>query len=449
VTDPRAPAATAEEQEDAAKATITRLEEQLRKIPKVRRFEHGVLRYQLGLAYQELPVGERSINLSRAVASLEKAAALFDPRTQGTEHGRTQNALGAALRELGQREEAVAAFRRAVELLPATATPGEHGAALNNLGLALSDLNRREEAIDAFEEALAAFSAPGLVRQRLAALHNLGQALAADDEPAAVARAVERFREALDLADPDEHPYQWALINHSMGVAFTAISEPAHAAESFTQALRVFTRNRFPFQHALAKNNLGLAHAQAGDVASLRRAVVAFEDALQVLDVRTQREQWEQAYNNLQLAERALEERGEAGSRTQHFVRVAAEESGAALVAVLRDRLADYTTLPEPRRTQVLAELDVAVLGLPDDEAARLTSAWLNILMELPHEQFAAGLRARIEVHGLLDAQAEARARRILDHAVQNELLAPQRIRVRDTLYEMGYERPSDDHSDT
>jgi hypothetical protein len=48
-----------------------------------------------------------------------------------------------------------------------------------------------------------------------------------------------------------------------------------------------------------------------------------------------------------------------------------------------------------------------------------------------------------------LDAPGEARARRILDHAIQNELLAPQRIRVRDTLYEMGYERPSGDDSHT
>lgn len=437
-----APAVTAEEQADAAKETIERLEKQLRRTPKARRFEHAVLRYQLGLAYQELPMGERSINLSRAVASLEKAARLFDPAERPTEHGRTQNALGVALRELGQRDEAAAAFRSAAGLLPADDSPGEHGAALNNLGLTLTDLVRRDDAIAAFEAALGAFSAPNLLRQRLAALHNLGQALAASEDRAEVERALERFAEALDIADPDEHPYQWALINHSMGVAYTAISEPAKAVESFGRALQVFTRARFPFQHALAKNNLGLAYAQVGDLGSLRRAVVAFEDALRVLDVRLQREQWEQAYNNLQLAERALEERGEKASRTEHFVRVAAEE-GTGVEAALRDRVTEATILPEPRRTQALGELDVAILSLPDDDAARLTSAWLNILMELPHEQFAAGLSARMAVHASLDEQAEARARRILDGAIGNELLAPQRIRVRDTLYQMGYERPS------
>ena len=227
-----------------------------------------------------------------------------------------------------------------------------------------------------------------------------------------------------------------------MGVAHTAIQEPREAAEAFKQALRVFSRFRFPFQYALTKNNLGLAYAQLGDASSLRRAVVACEDALRVLDVRLHREEWEQAYRNLELAEKALAEAGEGGTRAEHFARLAAEEEGEALLGLMRERLSELTQLPEPRRREALAELDHAILALPDEASSKVTTAWLQVLMELPQEQFQAGLAARMAVHGALDEGARRRAADILDRTIQDELLAPQRIRVRDTLYEMGYERP-------
>lgn len=436
------PAATTEEQADVAQATIERLEAQLRRIPKSRSFEQGVVRYQLGLAYQELPIGDRAINLSRAVASLQKATRFFDAVQTPIEHARSQNALGAALREIGQMEEAAGAFSTAARLLPVQINPGEYGAATNNLGLTLTDLGRIDEAVAAYEQSLAAFAAPEFVRQRIAALHNIGQALAARNDAANVAAAVERYEAALELADPEEHPYQWALINHSIGVAYTAIEEPGRAVAAFKESLRVFTRPRFPFQYALAKNNLGLANAQLGDLASLRRAVAAFEDSLRVLDVRLQREQWEQVYRNLELAENALKEIGEGATRAEHFMRMAAEEDDDTLVALMRDRLLEFTVLPDPRRVDALAELDRATLGLNEDAARRLTRVWLDVLMELPQEQFEAGLRARMAVHESLPAEQQERAVAVLDHAIQGGLLAPQRIRVRDTLAGLGYERP-------
>ncbi|MGI8708240.1 MAG: tetratricopeptide repeat protein [Actinomycetota bacterium] len=434
---------TAAEQADAARETIARLEEQLRLVPKSRPFEQGVLRYNLGLAYQELPAGDRPINLSRATASLQKAAQLFDPNTTPVEHARTQNALGTALRELGQPEAAIQAFRRATELLQPAEDPGEFGAAANNLGLTLTDTGRLDEAIAAYEQAQEAFAGPEFARQRIALLHNLGQALVVHGARDDVMLGLKRYDEALELADPEEHPYQWALVNHSMGIAFTGIEEPQKAVDAFEQALLVFSRARFPFQYALTKNNLGLASAQLGDVPSLRRAVASFEDALRVLDTRLQREQWEQAYKNLELVEHALVERGEQRSRVDHFVRMLADEDDGSLLRLLRERVMEYTTLPEPQRTDVLAELDRAALGVGESGAARLLAAWLNVLMELPQEQFAAALRARMSMHEGLDDAQRAAAEGILDRVIQNELLAPQRIRVRDTLYEMGYERPT------
>lgn len=435
-------AGVAEEQTDAARRTIARLEEQLKHTPKTRMFERGVIRYNLGLAWAELPTGERPINLSRAVASLEKSVRAFDPRVRPGEHARAQNALGTALRELGRTPEAIAAFELAVELVPAEVAPGEHGAARNNLGLALADIGRVDDAVEHFRDALTALASREFLRQRISVLHNLAQTLADTEEPQRVAEALDLYEEALSISDPQEHPYQWALVNHSLGVAYTSIHESRRAVGSFTAALRVFTRHRWPFQYALAKNNLGLSYAQLGDVDSLRRGVLAFEDTLRVLDSRLHRELWERAYQNLQLAERALADAGEDASRSEHMARLAASESDEGLMNLLRERLTDYTSQPEPRRSQALAELDQAVLGLGETDAIRITAAWLRVLMELPHESFAAGLAARMRVHAALDEDRRQRATQILDRTIQDELLAPQRVRVRDTLYEMGYERP-------
>jgi len=431
-----------EEQEDLAKATIARLEQQLRDTPKIRRFERAVIRYNLGLAWAEIPSGDRPINLSRAIASLQKAADLFDPRSRPVEHARTQNALGSAHREMGQMGEAEIAFRRAVDLVPLEINPGEHGAARNNLGLVYGDAGRIDDAIAQYTCALEAFAGPEYVRQRIAALHNLGQALSGSPDPARVQEGVERYLEALDLADPQDHPYQWGLLKHSLGVTYTGIGEPLKAIAAFTDALKVFTRHRWPFQYALCKNNLGLSHAQIGDPRSLRHAVAAYEDALRVLDVRLNREQWEQAFRNLELAEQALKDAGETGTRAQHFAQIAGEADGEALVELLRERLMDLTTQPEPVRTEVLAELDRAVLELSDQDAEKVTAVWMNVLMELPHEQFLAGLKARMLVHDSLDEQARIRAANVLEGAIGDQLLAPQRIRVRDALEEMGYDRP-------
>ena len=71
-----------------------------------------------------------------------------------------------------------------------------------------------------------------------------------------------------------------------------------------------------------------------------------------------------------------------------------------------------------------------------------MTATWLNVLMELPNEALVAGLRARLAAHEALDPQAREKADWMLDMVITQELLSPQRVRVRDTLGTMGYERP-------
>lgn len=405
-----------------------------------RPLEHAALRYQLGLAYAELPTGDRELNLSRAIASYEHAAALFSPDSHPVEHARVQNARGAALRELGSPQDAANACTRAVELLQEAGVPGELGAALNNLGLARTDLGRHQDAISALTEAIEAFDAAGEDRERAMARHNLGQAQAAAGDPES---AVTTYRQALDEADVEQAPYQWAVIQHALGVALSAIGHGEPAAEAFAAALGVFTRQRYPFQYALAKNNYGLAWAQVGGVQPLRRALTSYEDALRVLDVRMHRPQWEQAYRNLEMAESALAEADAPRSRAEHFAALVgglADETER--VAVLRERMETLFELPDKQRDDGLAELSLAALGLPEEELGRFTAAWLHVLMELPNDNLVQGLRARLSAHAAVDAETAQLADRVLDRTVQEELLSPQRMRVRDTLEMLGWERP-------
>jgi hypothetical protein len=111
---------------------------------------------------------------------------------------------------------------------------------------------------------------------------------------------------------------------------------------------------------------------------------------------------------------------------------------------MLRDRFEYFLRLPEPGRSEELAELDRSVLALDERGAWRVTATWLNVLMELPNEALVAGLQARLAAHEALDPHARQNADWMLDTVITQELLAPQRMRVRDTLSMLGHERPAD-----
>lgn len=425
------------EPEQVVKDLRTRLE----RTPRgTRPLEHAALRYQLGLAYAELPTGDRELNLSRAVASYERAAELFSPQQHPVEHARVQTARGAALRELGSAQDAVNACATAVELLTDAEVPGELGAALNNLGLSHSDVGHHDEAIAALERAIAAFDEADEDHQRAMARHNLGQAQAA---AGAHEEAAVTYEQALAELNVEDAPYQWGLLQHALGVALSAANQPERAAEAFAASLRSFTRQRYPFQFALAKNNYGLAWAQMGGILPLRRAVASYEDALRVFDVRVHRTQWEQVYRNLEMAESALADLGAQASRAGHFAALlGALEDEEERTRVLRERLEVYFELPDKQRDDALGELSMSALGLDEEALARFTASWLNVLMELPNDNLVQGLRARLTAQAAADTETARTANEVLDQTIQQQLLSPQRMRVRDTLEMLGWERP-------
>ncbi len=429
----------------SAQEIVEGLEARLRKTPKLNKpLEHGLLRYQLALAYVESPLGVRRVNFVKALEALNEALSLFSPSEHPIEYARSRNALGVVLRELGKKEDAAGAFRDAAERLPDATHRAERAGALNNLGLTLSEVGRPQEAVAAYEEALRAFEGGAFVRQHISVLYNLGQAHGSPETGGGPERALATYEQALKLADPQEMPDQWALLQHARGGALTGLDRFPEAGEALHLALKVFTRPRYPFHHALAMNNLGLAYAQIGDRSSLRRAVTAFEGAVWVLDVRLHRQVYEEAYRNLHIAESALKKLGETGGRADYFARVLEESPEAERLSMLRERIEYFLRLPEPGRSEELAELDRSVLALDEQGAWRVTATWLNVLMELPNEALVAGLQARLGAHEDLDPPARQRADWMLDMVITQELLSPQRVRVRDTLSMLGHERPAE-----
>ncbi len=425
-----------------ANATIQGLQRLLADHPAATSpLEHATIQFNLGLAVAESPHGDRDANLRQAIRHYAAALGGFDERFP-TERARVLNALGAAERDLGL---PVQARDRFIAALALTAAPAEAGAAANNLGLTLVDLGQPAAAVGAYDRALELFSAAGYGRQRAAARHNRGQAHAAVGNLEAAAAD---YRAAIDLVRPDEAPYVHGSAQLSLAVAL--LDTPgdrqqlvAEAVAALGAAGAVFTRSAYPFQHAVVKHNLGVAFEDlAGqDPTGLRRALVAYEDAVRLLDPRLHEAEWGEARAGLDRVEQRLAVVAGPSSRAQHFAALLGAVSAPELRELLRYRLRALLDLPGAPRDQALAELDCAVLGLEPAAASTVTVAWLGVLMEQPHDDLLAALRVRQAVMEELSGDAQPAAAAAIEAALGN-LEIIQRVRVRDLLVEMGYERP-------
>jgi len=435
------------------KAVIADLEKQLRLVPRTSRpHEFAVLSYRLGLAHAESPFGSPQDGLRKALANFDDAASIFDPRYEPVEHARVLNAAGAAHRGLGNRPKAAELFAQASELFAASDRDAERAAAQNNLGLVRTELGELPSAVTAFDVAAELFdtsTAEGR-RGRVATLHNRGQAHAALGTEAGLEAALADYEEARADLDPDDAPYHYGLVHHSIGATCSALAtlNPEQrrdflleAVRAFTESLEIFSRTAFPYQHALAMHNLGLAYASLGGLTNLRRALASFEEAVAILDPRLHADGWRQAYASLERTEKQLNELEPGMSRTDHFVNLAADLNRDDRAALVKDRLTRYFALPEKGRSQLI-EFAVAAAQLGELRGRVVDETILMTIMEMPREVQEVTLDAVWEAHRVLDGDERETADRELDQAIGDALGGPQRIFVRDHLLGLGWERP-------
>jgi tetratricopeptide (TPR) repeat protein len=436
------------------KAAIEDLQKQLAATSRATRpHDHAVLAYRLGLAHAESPSGNPTEGLRKALAFYDVAAAIFDPRFEPVQHARVLNAAGAAHRGLGDRRKAAELFEKAVALFAEGGTENERAAAYNNLGLCRSELGQAPAAIEAFDAAIGRFDSYTDEGKRgiMSTLHNRGQAHSSLGTEESLEAALADFEEARGMIDPDENPLHHGMVEHSVGVTCSALANLSvdgrsaflqEAIRAFNNSLDVFTRTSFPYYHALVKHNLGLAHEAQGGTANLRRALVAFEDALAVFDTRLHAEAWKQAFASLERVEKELKAGG-SSTRTEHFVALLAVTGLEERTVLVRERVFRLLALPEPRRTTTIAEMARAV-GLLDFEAARkVYESIMKLVIELPKDTQSLSLKAIIEGHrNIEEEETRIDADRALDQAIGDALGGPQRVSVRDFLEAEGWERP-------
>ncbi len=439
-------------------AEIASFTEALRSYPKEQfPVYYAMLQYRLGLAYLDLPAGERQENLQKALDAFHEALAVFSREGFPGEYARVQNSIGVAYRQLaGDRaanlQRAIACYQEALAVLDKDERPQEYGATQNNLGLAYAELPAGDRghthllAIAAYQEALSVFTRDRFPRQYAATQYNLGLAYVASPEgdiPSAeeARQAIHCYEEALQVYTELGVVSQTALVRNSLGIAWMALGGDdtlTQAIIAFTHALRAVPKGQSPLQYAVIKNNLGLAYAQRGanDPVDLRRAVVAFQDALVALDPAAHSPEREHVGQNVRRALDRLAERGYPGTAMDHLAALVAVVDDEEATATMREQI-DHWIAARDAPKRAVGEWVDTLLRLDPVSRRRALRREVSVLLERPADQMEQVLHAHLVALTQLAPDDQAAARNDLAE-VTGELYGPQRMRVSEMLRRLG-----------
>ena len=222
----------------------------------------------------------------------------------------TQNNLGNALQNLGEREDgterleqAVTAYNAALEVRTREQVPLDWAMTQNNLGAALATLGGAQSCRN-----------PKNRKQ-----NNLGAALATlgarEDGTERLEQAVTAYNAALEVYTREQVPLQWAATQNNLGNALQNLGEREDGTERLEQAvtaynaaLEVRTREQVPLQWANTQHNLGNALVFLGNresrTGSLELAANAYRAALEVFT--PEHMNWTTTQRKLMLVEETI-----------------------------------------------------------------------------------------------------------------------------------------------
>jgi len=265
---------------------------------------YAAIQANLGLAYYELPTGDRGAHLQRAIACYREALRFQTPETAPLDYAMTQNNLGTAYYELptGDRaanlERAIACYQETLRFWTPESAPLDYAMTQYNLGNAYSDLASDnypvslERAIACYREALRFWTPETAPLDYASTQHNLGNAysdLPIGDRTANLVQAITCYQEALRFRTPEAEPLDYASSQHNLGFAYYELSAGDRAANltqaitCYREALRFWTPETAPFDYALTQHNLGNAYKElpTGDRSiHLERAIACYREAL-------------------------------------------------------------------------------------------------------------------------------------------------------------------------
>jgi tetratricopeptide (TPR) repeat protein/pimeloyl-ACP methyl ester carboxylesterase len=297
--------------------------------------------------------------LGEAIALFRQCLELTSRESNPHDWAATQNSLGNALQEVGEREsgtqrleEAVTAYREALKEYTQERVPLDWAMTQMNLGTALASLGEREsgtqrleEAVTAYREALKEYTQECVPLDWARTQMNLGTALQELGERESgtqkLDEAVTAYREALKERTRERVPLQWARTQVNLGTALQELGERESGTEkldesvtAYREALKEYTQERVPLDWARTQMNLGTALQKLGERESgtekLEEAVSALREALKELNRERAPLQWAKTQNNLGGALATLGER-ESGT-------ACLEEAVAAFREALKER---------------------------------------------------------------------------------------------------------------
>lgn len=402
--------------------------------------------YRAALARSESATSEPDVR--RALELLVRAGRILTESRAPIEHARILTATANCRRQLGQAGRASELFDRAVVLLVGRVGPAEEAAALINQGLALIETGRAVEALDALDRAVVLVgdsSAEEDLRVLGAALVNRAQAHQSIGTVESLRAATDDYAAASRVLD-DGSP-QMGMALHGLGAATMEMialgdSDRTHdaAVSAFAASLRVLTAHAFPFQHAVAQHSLAVAYERRAGPLDLERALHHIEIALSIFDPRLHRGHWQTAAEALGRVETRLAGARPDATRADHLVALLAGVDAATRTSLLRERLVPLSRQPAERIRRDLHGLARALAASREDQYDRIVRSMLPVLMELPESTLSAACAALCTAHRASETATDHDA--LLDGIIHDLLHGPQRVRVRDLLEAQGWVRP-------
>jgi class 3 adenylate cyclase/predicted ATPase len=233
-------------------------EKELRRLdPKSDAEPWAIAQIKVGIAYGELPTGDRGENVAKAFAYYEAALRVYNERDHPAGWAMTQNNLGTAYDDLptGDRGEniakEIACYEAALRVYNERDYPAEWAATQNNLGGAY-------------------------------------RILPTGDRGENIAKAIAYYETAVRVYNERDYPADWAMTRSNLGNAYNALptgdrgENIAKAIAYCEAALRVYNERDYPVDWATTQINLGIACSKLpyGDRGeNVAKAIACYEAA--------------------------------------------------------------------------------------------------------------------------------------------------------------------------
>jgi tetratricopeptide (TPR) repeat protein len=243
----------------------------------------------LGLAYADFPIGDRTANLQKAIAAYEAALGVSTEKDFPVDWAMIQNNLGNTHFELptGDRatnlQKAIAAYEAALCVKTEKDFPVDWAKAQNILAAAYTALPtgdraaNLQKAIAAYEAALRVSTEKDFPVNWAATQNNLGYAYyesPTGDRAANLQKAIGAYQAALRVRTEKDFPVDWAWTLNKLGLVYAVIPDGngvenlKSAKACFESALRVYTEKGFPNDHRDAAANLADVERQLRSLSS-------------------------------------------------------------------------------------------------------------------------------------------------------------------------------------